>query len=175
MSWGSFRSVFVSLAYILEMLDDSLYRFIVFNHFLMVASALLMRTSSNELAHYSIQMPFSSSLPLPLNNLLKFDQEFNVFLIFLIIPMGSGIFLFCWRATIKAIYHLFGFKNPRLKFSELGIRRNDLTWLLRSQLAWLGFCVCHSGRLIILLKLRILLTFKIVQILQLLFTIKIYV
>ena len=55
------------------MLDNSIEGFVMFDQFLMVASALLMRSGSDCLAHHSVEVPFSFVLFASFNHIFEFD------------------------------------------------------------------------------------------------------
>jgi hypothetical protein len=80
--------------------ENSLNGVIVFDHFLVVAPALFVGTGADELAHDSVEVPFSPLLSLPLNNFSELEQELDVFLVLGFVPVRSGILLLCWRGVI---------------------------------------------------------------------------
>ena len=55
------------------MLDNSIEGFVMFDQFLVMASALLMRSGSDGLAHHSVEVPFSFVLFASFNHIFEFD------------------------------------------------------------------------------------------------------
>lgn len=74
------------------MVDDSFYVLVVLHHFLVVAAALLVRAGADSLAHHPVQVPFAPVLLPAFDHLFEFDEEAHIFLVFLLIPVGSGKF-----------------------------------------------------------------------------------
>ena len=72
------------------MFQDSLDIFIIFDHFLMVTTALLVRTSANSFAHDAVEMPFPAGLLASFNHRFKFDEELDIFLVLVSSPMRFG-------------------------------------------------------------------------------------
>ena len=62
----------------LQMLKDAFYVVVGLDHFLVVAAALFVGASLDELAHDPIQVPFSLLFLLALYDLSKFQNEGNV-------------------------------------------------------------------------------------------------
>ena len=60
------------------MLKDAFYVVVGLDHFLVVAAALLVGASFDELAHDPVQVPFSLQLLLALYDLSKFQNEGNI-------------------------------------------------------------------------------------------------
>lgn len=75
-----------------KVIDDSFYVLVVFHHFLVMAAALFVRTGPNSLAHHPVQVPFAPVLLPSFDHLFEFDEEAHIFLVFLLIPVGSGEF-----------------------------------------------------------------------------------
>ena len=90
----------------------------MFDQFLVVAPALFVRSGSNGLAHHSVEMPFSFILFASLNHIFEFDQEFDVFFVFFIVPVRSGICFFVVSRVGKAVNGFFGSKNPRFNLVD---------------------------------------------------------
>ena len=103
------------------MLDDSFEIFVVFDHFLMMASALLVRTGSNSFAHHSVEVPFPFVFLASFNHLFELDQKINIFVVFFISPVRSGEWFFVVWSIIKTKNNFFGSENPRLDFIERNI------------------------------------------------------
>lgn len=99
----------------------------------MMAPALFVGPRSDGLAHHSVEMPFSSYLFTSLDYIFEFHQEFDVFLVFFIIPVVSPVSCFFF-GIFHTVNHFFGFENPRLDLFEgrlitlnsLGMIRCDL-------------------------------------------------
>jgi len=100
------------------MLYDSFKVFVVFDHFLMMASTLFMRTSSDSFAHHSVEVPFSLVFLAPFNDFPEFDEKINIFLIFFISPVRSRECFFGIWGIIKTKNNFFRPENPRLDCIE---------------------------------------------------------
>ena len=90
----------------------------MFCHFLVVASALFVRTSSNGFAHHSVDVPFSSVFLASFNHIFEFDQKINIFVIFFISPVRCWVSLFGIWGILEAKNNFFWSKNPRLDLVE---------------------------------------------------------
>lgn len=64
----------------------------MFHHFLVVASTLFVGSSSDGLAHHSVEVPFAPVLLSSLDHFFEFYEEANISLVFLLIPVRSGEF-----------------------------------------------------------------------------------
>ena len=104
----------------------------MFDQFLVVAPALLMRSGSDGLAHHSIEVPFSFVLFASFNHFFEFDQEFNVFFIFFIVPVRSGICFFVVSRVRKAVNGFLGSKNPRFNLVDGHLVRIKVLGLSRA-------------------------------------------
>ena len=126
--WAELWAVF------LKMLDNSIKSFIMLDHLLVMTPALFMGSSSNGLAHHSVDVPFSSIFLASLYHFFEFDQESNVFLIFFIIPMRCGECFFVVLSLFKTVDNLFRSKDPRFNFIDGNLVTVIVQWFSRRKL-----------------------------------------
>lgn len=132
------------------MLKNPINSSVVFDHFLMMAPTLLMRSWSHKLAHDPIQMPFSTALLLSLQDLTKFKQKSYIFLVFFRIPVWSWELALHRGRFFKTIDDLFGSKHPRLKSFKLSWGICGICGRIELLTALLGVAFSHFYSLIIL-------------------------
>lgn len=88
------------------------------DHLLVMTPALFVGSSSNGLAHHSVDVPFSSIFLASLDHFFEFDQEVNIFSVLFIIPVRSGKSFLVACSILKAIDNFFGSKNPGFNFID---------------------------------------------------------
>ena len=69
-----------------DVFNDCRHVFMLLHHFLMLATALFIGTSTNRFTHDSRKMPFATVLLTIFEDVLKFNEELQVLLIFLRSP-----------------------------------------------------------------------------------------
>jgi len=100
------------------MLDDSFKSLVVFDHLLMMASALFVGTSANGFAHHPVEVPFPFVFLAAFNDILEPDEKIHIFMVFFISPVRSREWFFGVLSIIKTKNNFFRPENPRLDFVE---------------------------------------------------------